>query len=129
MAQERAVKGNLGVLRVSLDALGRELFFDKRIVAGIIDPHRDVRRVALIAGAGVGDLVEGDRAAHSLLPVKKASRNQHAMRRGDLRAVDQCGMGDHTRQDLAAITTTTGRAAAEQRFDFPEQCFHIGAFG
>src|SRR5580704_5756949 len=45
------------------DAFDGEFAFQKFPVPGVVANHRDVRRVALVAGAGVGEVVDAD--AHS----------------------------------------------------------------
>src|ERR1700744_55241 len=45
------------------DALGRQFAFEEFPMCGVVADHRDIRGVALIAGAGVGEIVDAD--AHS----------------------------------------------------------------
>ena len=48
-----------------LDALSGQLRLNQQIITGIIGPDRDVRGVALVAGAGMGNLVQLDFARHA----------------------------------------------------------------
>src|SRR5262245_56904948 len=50
------------------DPLGGDLPRDRRIVRGVAANQRDVEPVALVAGAGVGDVVELDGALPHALP-------------------------------------------------------------
>src|SRR5690606_39753927 len=47
-------------------SLGRQLLLEQRIILRVVHPDRDVGDVALVAGAGMGNVVDPDTMAHAV---------------------------------------------------------------
>ena len=77
--------------------------------------QRDIEPVALVAGAGVGDLVQLDGARAHAPPPSMVTRRTHVL------ALDQAGGAGEPRRDTAAHAGAAGRTRAIKRLDLVEQ--------